>query len=606
LTGRVAGVEEIGLDMPATGKVQSVAVRPGQSVEQGQLLLEMDSRDVAKDLAAARARVETGQLRVAQAQSQGQARAGEAAQRSAVDAVRTQSSVADAEATLRRAQADLERIKAGASDADNAAADVVYTQAAASYERAQADLNRALDGANRSDLQAAEQDVANTHAAQERAEADLARLRRGADQIDVRTAERDVVAAESELARAKAEQNVLGQPDAAAVRSAERDLERAQNAMRDAQMMKVDSPAARTARDSAIRAAQADIQTAQDRLEALKAPPKASDVELARNKVQSAQLALDNARDKLEKVKRPATQSELDGASAAVDRTRAAVRSADARLAELKAGPTDAQLAPARAAVESARAALEVAKVKQAELQRGPSAADVRDAEARVAAAQAAVTRAAAEGRSSTGASDNDPYDILLQQKNLDQDRAQVDALERELAASRLVAPFSGVVTSINVATGDSAQPGRPAVSMARPGERVVVADLFDKPSRFAAGQDALVQPDGTEGAQLAGQVLQIADNAVGTGKVAYLSVDWGDTPPAFGTPAQVAVTIDRHLDVLLVPEKAVRSNGARRYVEYTEGTSRRAVDVSVGITSGGMTEILSGLGEGQTVLVRP
>jgi len=606
LTGRVAGVEEIGLELSAGGRIQTVAVRAGQTVEQGQVLVETDARDLAKDLAAARSRVETGQLRVAQAQAQGQSRREEDGRRTSLDSVRSQSSVADAEAGLRRAQADLDRIKAGPTDSERAAAEVAYTQAAAVFERAQADLNRLLDGPNRSDLQSAEQDVANSQATLERADADLVRLKNGADPIDLRTAERDVVTAESELARARAELNALSQPDQTAVRTAERDLDRAQYAMRDAQTMKVDGPAARTARDSAIRAAQADIQAAQDRVDALKAPPKPADLDLAKNKVQSAQLVLENAKDKLDKLKRPATQSSIDAANAAVSRARAAAQSADARLAEVRAGPTEAQVAPARAAVDSARAALESARVKGAELDRGASPADVRDVEARVAAAQAGVTRAAAEGRATSGSADNDPYDLLLLQKGVDQDRAQVEALERDLGATRLVAPFSGVVATVNVAAGDSVQLGRPVISMARPGERVVVADLFEKPGRFAAGQDAVVQVDGVEGAQLTGRVLQVTENAAGNGKVAYVYVEWPDTAPAFGAQAQVNVTVDQHLDTLLVPDKAVRSNGARRYVEYMEGTSRRAADVAVGIASGGLTEIVSGLREGQTVLVRP
>jgi HlyD family secretion protein len=606
LTGRIAGLEEIGIELPSGGRIQSVAVRAGQTVEQGQVLIEADSREIAKDLAAARSRIETGQLRVAQAQAQGQARRQEDGRRSALDSIRGQSEVAEADAALQRAQADLDRVKAGPSDSERAAAEVAYAQAAAAFERAQADLNRLLDGPNRSDLQSAEQEVANSHATLERAEADLARLKNGADPVDIRTAERDVITAESELARARAELNALSQPDSAAIRTAERDVDRAQGAIRDAQAMRVDGAVARAARDSAVRAAQVELQAAQDRLEALRQPPKATDLDLAKNKVQSAQLVVDNARDKLDKLRRPTAQSAIDAANAVVNRAQSVAQSADARLAEVRAGPTDIQLAPARAAVESARAALESARAKQADLNRGASPADVRDAEARVAAAQAAVARATAEGRATSGAADGEIFDVLLLQKGVDQDRAWVEALERDLAATHLVAPFSGVVTSVNVTAGDSIQPGRPVISIARPGERIVVVDLFDKPGRFAAGQDASVRSDGVEGAQLIGRVLQVTDNAAGTGKVAYVYVEWPDTPPAFGTQAQVNITVDQHLDALLVPEKAVRSNGARRYVEYMEGTSRRAADVQIGIVSGGITEILNGLREGQTVLVRP
>jgi HlyD family secretion protein len=610
LTGRVAGQQEIGLEFPPSVKlVQGVAVRAGQSVDQGQLLIEGDSKDLAKDLAAARARVETSQLKLAQGQSQTQARRQEDGRRSALDALRNQSSVADAQANLERSQADLDRLKAGPTDADRAAAQANVAQAAAAFERAQADLSRLEDGPTKTELQAAQQEVANQRANLDRSNADLAKLRAGPDPADLRAAGRDVAVAQSDLARAQTELDALTNgPDQTALRNAQRDVDRAQSALRDAQAMKVDTAAARAVRDSAVRAAQTEVQAAQDRWDALRQPPRPADVDLARNKVQVAQLTLDGARDKLDRLNRSVDQASIDAATSAVSRTQSGLDTAEGRLRELQAGPAEPQLAPTRAALESARATLDNARVKAAELDGPPSPAAVRDAEAKVASAQGAVTRAAAEARVGSGSSPGgDNYDQLLLEKGLEQDRATVDSLERDLAAARLVAPFAGVITSVNVVSGDTAAPGRPVVSIAPPGERMVVADLLDQQSQVAAGQDATVQLEGAgDGDALPGRVLQVAAAPSGVGRVAYVYVEWPGDPPIFGRGAQVIATLSQHDDVLLVPEKAVRSNGARRYVEYVTGTNRKVVDVEVGITGGGSVEILRGLSEGQTVTVRP
>ena len=58
--------------------------------------------------------------------------------------------------------------------------------------------------------------------------------------------------------------------------------------------------------------------------------------------------------------------------------------------------------------------------------------------------------------------------------------------------------------------------------------------------------------------------------------------------------------------NVLLVPKKSVRSAGARKFVQYMSGSSRKVANVEVGIISGDMAEILSGLTEGQVVVVGP
>src|SRR5215212_9298536 len=48
LSGRVAAQETTTLSLPRAGREQAVAVKPGQSVEAGQLLLSIDATEIAK------------------------------------------------------------------------------------------------------------------------------------------------------------------------------------------------------------------------------------------------------------------------------------------------------------------------------------------------------------------------------------------------------------------------------------------------------------------------------------------------------------------------------------------------------------------------------
>jgi multidrug efflux pump subunit AcrA (membrane-fusion protein) len=122
---------------------------------------------------------------------------------------------------------------------------------------------------------------------------------------------------------------------------------------------------------------------------------------------------------------------------------------------------------------------------------------------------------------------------------------------------------------------------------------------------RLAVGQKAAVKLDGGgDDAPLNGSLVGLVENTA-AGRVALLEVFWPTTPPVLGTVARVAVTLQEKEDVLIVPEQAIRSTGPRRYVEYLQGGSRRTANVEVGIIADGNAEVLSGLQEGQSVLVR-
>jgi multidrug efflux pump subunit AcrA (membrane-fusion protein) len=109
LSGRVAGLDEVALSFPTLARVETVSVAPGQAVETGQVLLEAESKEVAKQLEAARARVDVSTLRLTQAEAQAQARQREAERRADVERIRLQLAVTAAEGALVRTQATFER-----------------------------------------------------------------------------------------------------------------------------------------------------------------------------------------------------------------------------------------------------------------------------------------------------------------------------------------------------------------------------------------------------------------------------------------------------------------------------------------------------------------
>jgi HlyD family secretion protein len=549
LTGRVAGAEEAEVSFPGGGKVDVLGVRPGDKVEEGQLLLQTESADIQKDLSAAQARLDTASLRLQQAQAQAEAQRNaqqrDSARRAADDSSRRQQAVQDAEVNLRKAQDDFDHVAAGASSTERRIAEAAVATAQATLSRAQADLDRLNRGPNPDDVRAAERAMASAQTNVDTAQAEVDRLTRG--------------------------------PDPAVVRSAERDVERAQTALKVAEATKADGTSVtQTQRDALIANAQLTLQDAADRLAKAKQPPDPRDVTIAQRNLQVAKTAADQARERLDAVSKGADDATIDAAQQAVDAAQTAVDNAQDKLNETNSHPTPAEL---------------------------------RAAKDRVDQAQAALTRARTASPSDTNTGD-DPgaaFDLEIMQKALAQEQANVAALQKKLDETRLLAPFAGVVTAVNVRSGDTVDPAHPAITLAKPGAPVVRVDVSEQDAaKLSIGQQASVVLDGAQNV-ITGSLASLAANSGASGRVAQVRVDWGSTElPKVGRTAQVTLTLQHKDNVLLIPKKAVRTAGTRQYVQFLSGTTRRVANVELGITTDTDVEVTSGLTEGQIIVVGP
>jgi HlyD family secretion protein len=612
LGGRVAAVEEEGIVFPVIGRVEAVFVKPGDTVEEGQVVVQADTTEVQRELSAARARVELGTIRLEQAHAQAQARQRQTEHAAEVERTRRQNAVIDAEAVVRRAEEELVRVRQGVPQSDRRAAEAAITSARSTLESAQAELTRVSAGPSEIELRTADQQVRSAQLALHRAQTEFDRLSKGADPNDVRAAEREVAAAQSALDRARMEYDRLFRGDPTAISAAEREVQRAELALRTAQSTRIDSSGsreaqrtARASREAAIATARLAVQDAQERLAAARRGPDRAEVDVARRNVQSAQSALQTATERLEQVRKGPDELALATAHQAVESAETAVKAAEARYLELAAGPPPDRIAAARSAVQSAHTGVASAMDRLAELNSRPTRAELREAEERLVAARTMLMRVQEEPAPvALEEGDAGAFDRVVLEKNLEQDRAQVATLEQQLAALTLRSPFSGTVSAVHVRPGDPVDRGIQVLAVARPGDPVIHADVSSEDAaKLALGQRARILGDGVTGSPPEATLVQIVDGPGGAGRVAHLQVRWTDTPPAYRAAVQAAITVLEKEHVLLIPKGAVRTSGQRRYVEYMEGDARRTVDVSLGITGATDVEVLSGLREGQLIL---
>jgi RND family efflux transporter MFP subunit len=607
LTGRVAASDEVLLGFGITGRVESVSVKPGDAVQEGQLLMEAESATVQRELTAARSRVEVGVLRSEQAQQQAQAKKKDADRRVAAEAARKDGAIREAEGTLRRAQADYERVKAGAPPAERRAAETSVQSAQLSYDAALAEYNRAFTGHGDLEMRQAEQAITSARISLAKAESELQKLG-GPDPTELRSAEREMLSAQNSYARAVAAVEKVSQPDRVALNSAERDVQRAELGLRSAQAIRTTDRSSRFQKEISVRTAQSELADARDRLNQVRQGPPPGEIDAARRDMLSARQEVEAARLRLEEVRRGPNPIDIEQARSIVESAHLSVAEAEQKATTLASGPAPDMAARLAVSVQQAQTSLESARAGLAEVNSKPSKNDLRDAEDKLASAQMGLERAQSDAQAEPEPDkDTTDFDLQVLERGLAQDRSQVESLERQLAQTRLRAPFSGTISSVKVRSGDNFEAERAVVTMAKPGEPVLRADVTERDaSRLAAGQRAVVRLEAGEGGEFDASVDTILEGENGAGRTAQLSALWPEPSPTIGTPVQVIVTLREKENVLLVPQKSIRSAGARRFVEVVDGQNRTMTDVEIGIVSNGQAEVINGLRQDQLVLVNP
>lgn len=160
-----------------------------------------------------------------------------------------------------------------------------------------------------------------------------------------------------------------------------------------------------------------------------------------------------------------------------------------------------------------------------------------------------------------------------------------------------------GSITTTVSATG--------ALSGATPGPGSVAVIPFQESdaANIIAGQRARVTVTAVPGLELDGSVLAVAPAGVDISGVTnyYVTVVLaaGDPRLRAGQTVEVSVITTSVDNALVVPDAAVTREGGRSYVN-TPGPGGEPVRVQfqAGVSGGGNTQVLSGLSEGQVVLL--
>jgi len=202
------------------------------------------------------------------------------------------------------------------------------------------------------------------------------------------------------------------------------------------------------------------------------------------------------------------------------------------------------------------------------------------------------------------------PWSVKLLELQVDIARANLDATKLNLEKAVIVAPFDGVVADITITEGremSTATLATPAISLVDTSE-IEMPGFIDEIdiTMVQPGQEANIILDALPDEEVKGRVAFISlVGTIRTGVVSYDTTITLENPAEElrdGMTATAEVIIERRDDVLLIPNRAIRGTWENPTVLVLVDEQGEEREITLGLTDGINTEVLSGLEEGEKV----
>lgn len=232
---------------------------------------------------------------------------------------------------------------------------------------------------------------------------------------------------------------------------------------------------------------------------------------------------------------------------------------------------------------------------------------DVQTASDALDAAQYGLTNARVRGGADAGGRSA----IITAEAAVQDAQRRLDGAREALRRTLVLAPVDGTVLSVAVAEKGVYNQGQELLQLANLANLVLTVDLdeLDVP-RLGDNRNATIIFDAFPGQEVKGNLTSVAPIAtnrggrtVYEGTVAFARPPNLDLRPGMGADVSVATRTDRN--VLVVPDLAIETIGAKTYVSvlHDDGTRER-VEVRTGIRANGVVVIASGVSEGTRVVL--
>ena len=210
---------------------------------------------------------------------------------------------------------------------------------------------------------------------------------------------------------------------------------------------------------------------------------------------------------------------------------------------------------------------------------------------------------------------------IAQSQANVAQDQANLKQLEEQLSYTDIISPIDGIVLSRDVQMGDAVSSilvlGSSATLVMTLGDtsEVYVKGKVDESDigKVYLGQPARIRVETFKDKTFTGHVTKISPMGVEKDNVTTFEVRVSINNPGGELKAEMTanaeILLDEHKNVLMIPEGAIMydkdKNASVDVPDPSAKDGMRKVPVTIGISNGVKTELLSGLKQGQEVVLQ-
>jgi HlyD family secretion protein len=373
-----------------------------------------------------------------------------------------------------------------------------------------------------------------------------------------------------------------------------------------------------------VRSAEASLASVRAQLDQLKAGPQPEEVAAAEANLAAAEAALTAAVAERQRVQAGTLDAEIAAAEAQVASALSQQKSAqiahdntmECHTVKLPGGD-EKKICPALGELEeqarfnlhAANVALDAAQTRLEALQ---DSADFQVRALWASEARAQAQRDAAQAQLDLLLAGTTDAQIAAAEANIDQAQVALDSARLALERATLKAPFDGIVSHVGVEVGEFVGPQIPAVTLVDDSRFRVETDVDEADiGRVELGQEVQITLDAFPGRVLTGTVTAIAPSAeFDTGIVSYLvTIEIGSTDMSLrgGMTANTEIIQERHENVLLVPNRAIwiDAETGKLFVERMVNGETVTAFIEQGVTNDQVSEVLSGLDDGDQLVVR-
>jgi len=200
--------------------------------------------------------------------------------------------------------------------------------------------------------------------------------------------------------------------------------------------------------------------------------------------------------------------------------------------------------------------------------------------------------------------------DLRTQQKNIKQKEENLAELKEKLEDYYIYSPFNGIIIEISekAKEGESVSQGTTLATLIT-NQKIAKISLNEiDAAKVKTNQKANLIFDALPDLNLTGRVVKIdATGTVSQGVVSYgveIALDSYNEKIKPGMSVTADIIINSKKNVLLLPNNAIKSNKGINSVQILDGNNVRFQKIEVGLSNDTMTEIISGLKEGDRVIL--